>query len=449
MESRKRNIIVVESDPLMQQLLELNYRLYTDCTTTSVNNTEQCIEVLGDTNEIDLIVCRAFIEGDSAAVKIANFLDQKVMPIPLLILGTPFDSGDTTLCETKFIHLKNKIELQHIISSSAQLLNITAKQMAQLDTQDFYPICIKYFKPLKISPVSLYIHRPVDIYIERIEVGSEIDCDLLKKLIQEGHQELYVKSGQRLQLTNQISQGYISHIDFDSLNLDEQLAQIQSNQNMIRDNLKLLGITPQTVDLAKKTIGNIGSMCKKTPGLSKLLKRLLEDPRCYLFQHGHIITYIGFHLLENIDWGTEEQQEKLAFMAFFHDIYLENDTQAMIHSEQELNASELDEREKELVNKHAQLAAELVQKIPSGPIGIDIIIKQHHGSLNGIGFSETFGANLSPLAIVFIIAEHCADLVINTKPSQLSIELVRSSLKRKFPTARFTKFIDIIGQLKL
>jgi hypothetical protein len=129
---------------------------------------------------------------------------------------------------------------------------------------------------------------------------------------------------------------------------------------------------------------------------------------------------------------------------------LENDKQAQIKSKDELRRAEFDTREKNLVEKHAQLAAELVHKYPHAPMGADQIIRQHHGVLNGAGFSDHFGANLSPMAIVFIIAEEFTRIIIQSEAAllnghqSLNSRVMIQELKTTFPTARFQKIIDLL-----
>src|SRR5690606_12585819 len=132
----------------------------------------------------------------------------------------------------------------------------------------------------------------------------------------------------------------------------------------------------------------------------------------YLFKHTQILTYICLHIIKNIDWGNAEQEEKISFIAFFHDIALEKDEHAEIKTTIELKKANFPLAERQLIEKHAQLAAEFVSKFPHAPMGADQIIRQHHGTLNGIGFSEHWGNNISPISIVFIVAEEFTRIIM-------------------------------------
>ena len=100
------------------------------------------------------------------------------------------------------------------------------------------------------------------------------------------------------------------------------------------------------------------------------------------------------------------------------------------------------------MSKHAQLAAELVQKYPHAPMGADQIIRQHHGIAHGIGFSETYGGNLSPMSIVFILSEGLADHIIRAG-ADLQYPAVIERMREKYPTQRFQKIIDVMESIAI
>jgi response regulator RpfG family c-di-GMP phosphodiesterase len=186
----------------------------------------------------------------------------------------------------------------------------------------------------------------------------------------------------------------------------------------------------------------------KTKKIGDLIKRLKTNKVSYLFKHVQLTTFFGFHILQKIDWGTKEQVEKLAFTAFFHDIVLTNDKQASIHSNEDLRQAKFNPKEKELVNKHAQIAAGFINQMPSAPMGVDQIVRQHHGTLNGIDFSDHYSTNISPLATVFMLSEETAKILLSAPDTDTPLEFLINKLKDKFTTARFKKYIEILEQVQ-
>jgi hypothetical protein len=62
------------------------------------------------------------------------------------------------------------------------------------------------------------------------------------------------------------------------------------------------------------------------------------------------------------------------------------------------------------------------------PFGVETIIKQHHGTRDGIGFS-TYPMSISPLALLFMVAEEWVHLIL--KAEELNIKLERKEILQK------------------
>ena len=118
----------------------------------------------------------------------------------------------------------------------------------------------------------------------------------------------------------------------------------------------------------------------------------------------------------------------------------------MISTEAGLKMAEMSDAEKDLVKKHAQIAATLVAQFPRAPMGAEQIIKQHHGMTNGLGFADNFGANLSPLAIVFILAEDFTHEIL-IKNNDFNIKLKLAEMRKRYSTQRFQKIINALETL--
>ena len=257
---------------------------------------------------------------------------------------------------------------------------------------------------------------------------------------------LYVKKQDRLKFVTNVTQELVAKIDLSELDENEKIHAIQSNQKLLQKKLSRAGITEETVELAQKNLKSVMSTVKKYPRLKRLMARLLANKAGYLYKHIQVLTFIGVQVMEFIDWGNDEQKDKFAFIAFFHDILLETDEQAQIRTNQQLKASSFDKDQQQLINTHAQKAAELVGKYPHAPMGVDTIIRQHHGVTHGVGFSETYGGNLSPMAVVFILAEEFTGALLEAGDS-LVISTIISNMREKYPTQRFQKIIDAFEKL--
>ncbi len=152
----------------------------------------------------------------------------------------------------------------------------------------------------------------------------------------------------------------------------------------------------------------MGDVARETSSLKGLLAIMMNNRDGYVFTHSMITSYVAYHMIKNVTWGGESQVEKINFVLFFHDIFLGPIYLKFPQLKAEkdlLNSPLLNEKDKDIVNNHAKLAAEVVVGYKRCPMGVDVLIKQHHGMKKGKGFAHTYMEDLSPLSKVILIAE--------------------------------------------
>ena len=201
--------------------------------------------------------------------------------------------------------------------------------------------------------------------------------------------------------------------------------------------------------LQQKAMKDIARDVKKNKTFKSMLKNLLSNKASYLYKHIQILSYVSLHLIKHADWAKKEHEEKLMFASFFHDILLKTDEQAKICSKEEFDKADLNFEEKETLKHHALRASELARIFPKAPAGVDLLIRQHHGALNGVGFPENYSPNLSPLTLNFMVAEAYTDKVIEAGDGKIHKQLIFSYLNRRFPTSRFKKIIGALEKIIL
>lgn len=105
---------------------------------------------------------------------------------------------------------------------------------------------------------------------------------------------------------------------------------------------------------------------------------------------------------------------KLTFVSFFHNITLPSEL-IFINTTEELEAFGGPPSIKKKIEEHALDSAKILTKFKSRvPLGLETIIKQHHGARDGIGF-DSFSQNISPLALVFLVADEWATLMLKSE----------------------------------
>lgn len=436
--------LLVENNPKIESFYRLNLSTWLGLETLTQKNGEAATQYLGTQSaKINLIIVRYKIAKEQTAAILSAYVKQKDLKIPIIVIG-PGEVPDV-LC------VVNSLDLKLMIKTAAVALNITAKDMSSKSVPDFFPIPLSYFNSIKRSVCPIYAQNVEDPqnYHLQIEKLKDFDPDMVHTLTQAAVKFLYVDKMDRLSFVSNLTAELISELKMDDLSEDENVTAIDMSMELLSKKLLTLGINEETVALAKKNIAAITLTAKKSNKLSKLLDRLLNNKASYLYKHTQILTYVCFHIIHNIDWGSPEQEEKISFIAFFHDIALENDTQCQIHSTVELKNSLLTKEDKDLVEKHAQIAAEYITKFPHAPMGADQIIRQHHGQLHGLGFSDHYGSNISPMAMVFLVAEEFTRVLMNQKNGNLNRDEILAEVKKEFTSNRFMKIIEKLENITL
>ena len=440
-----KTTLIVENNSEIESYLSLNLHTWLGTEIITKKSAKFAIEYLQENpNNVHLIITKGVIITERTAEALAQFLQTSKSKVPLIVLG------DTALDVSNYSQYDSALDIKPIIQGAAKYLNVTAKEMANKVVPDYFPIPIQFFNYLT-APVAKVFEQ--DLENENnfnicLEEYQDFPKELIKKFSAEGTTQLFVKKNDRLKFVTNITQEIASKLQFKDLNNDEQVKALELSQELLHQKIARLGITEETVELSRRNMKLMAKSAKSNVSLMRLIKRLMKNKAGYLFKHSQVLTFVTTHLMENLDWGNKEQVEKIQFISFFHDIALEDDEQAKIHSEAALKNSDLPSNKKELVKKHAQLAATLISSYPKAPMGSEMIIKQHHGIPHGIGFSEHFGANLSPMTIVFILAEDFVDEIIQ---SGTDFDLTQKILqmKQKYSTQRFQKIIEVLEKISL
>lgn len=441
-EQSKRVTLLIDTHTELESLLSLNLKTWVDSDTLYQTTAQGALGLISKTPKLDLIIAIARRGHERTAEIINNYLIDHERPIPLLVVGeSSIENSD------RVEHIENAIDIKPFIKACAKLLDVTARDMANIVIPQYYGVQLEFFNTIKYSAVELYYLNENENSYEILSLpNTYFEEGLISQQIEAGKNELYVKKNDRLTFVQNATQEFISLIDLDTLGENEQVSAQESTHELLKFKLAQFGINEETVALSQKHLKDIATHVKKHPTLKLLLAKMINNKTSYLFKHIQILTFIGNHVLSHIDWGNQEQIEKFGFIAFFHDIMLENDEQAQIRNRSDMKKTKLNEKQIELVNTHAQKAAELVHKYPKAPMGVDIIIRQHHGVTHGVGFSETFSTNISPMAIVFILSEELAGHIISSGTNFSTKEKI-AELREKYTTQRFKKVIDLFETL--
>lgn len=438
-------ILIISDNEILNQLYVTNLEVYLEATVALVQTTEEGILEFNKSKP-DIIVTMNNLNGNDSAFEIYSHLLAKKAVTRLIVIGKPEKEI------ANVIVIPNSYHLQKLIRSCAEILGITAKKMAEKEVPKYYPIESRFLSQIKEVPCSVYIQLNSKEFTLVAKKG-ELIGETIKKFASDDDAKLYVDSLDRLLIINLVSISIVNLLkDTEGLDLNEKNERVKTGFDFAA---KSFVDSPE----AAIEIMNIASACARVmteivteaPGLKKLLAALNSKQDGYIYTHSILAAFVSNHIIKRISWGGESHLEKINFVLFFHDIilapiYIKHPE--LKYEEDLLFSDLLSDNEKEIVLNHARLAAEVIVTYKRAPIGSDLLIKQHHGITNGIGFAMDFKDDISPLSKIILISEafieefqkkrdEKADYVLDTK----NILLL---LNEKFKRTTYKKIIETL-----
>ncbi|MBL6990172.1 MAG: HD domain-containing protein [Bacteriovoracaceae bacterium] len=363
--------------------------------------------------------------------EVFRYISKNNLTCPCFIVGNTKAPADVVTI------FDAQMELKLILQTVAKLLKITAFSMAKKEVPPKFPLPLEFILPGWECCHPLYL-KDGDQYNKILKQGDIISGDILDELEVKKVNYLYIDAHYRLKFVNSFTFQISSKLNDSSLSYQDRLKTTAKGYQMVMEQARRLGIKESTMELANDCVDSVQTLIASTPNLKTLTSNLSSES--YLYRHSLLISYIGAHIIKKVKWGSKEHQKKFAFAAFFHDIVLIRDELAKYRSDLSVNKSSLPDKDKKRVLNHAVLAAQLVSKVKSIPLGTDTIIRQHHGSKNGKTLSK-LEKGISPLAIVFMFSEEWAELAIISRDNDDKVqkELLLKQLQKKYNIPAFKR----------
>lgn len=441
------------------ELYSLNLSVYADTEVLSEEHFDDALLIMEEGICINLIVLDA-VGVDS--LKVDSFCQEIIRNysfVPMIVLGP---HANDTASSDRITFLSVQKDLKPLLQCAAKFLGVSAEGMAAKAVPDLYPIPAGHFRYLKKVNCDVYIRgNPskansgfgnITSFNKILNAESKDIGVIVNQCIAQGIQDFFIPSLDRLKLVNAVSHQMLKLMDSKNSSATDKIKVIDSGMGIVADELLSMGLSPQVAELANVSIESLSKVTKDFPTLDKLLTTLLTAKSSYRYRHCQLITYLAYELISAMPWNSEELREKITHAAFFHDIVLPSDKLAMINDAKSFEQASLTAEEKDLLNMHALQAALLVQSFPCMPLGTDTIIKQHHGSKNGIGFATSFPGDLLHLSMLFLIAEDVATYIFeNWEGAGQSLDYsdLWPVLEKKYPLHKYKDLIVLMREILL
>lgn len=447
--------LVISDNDLLNQLYSINFEVYLATKVKLVTSIQEAQSLIENGNTFDLILTMNMINGQDSAETIFEFLKIKNLNIPLIVIGNHSGKIESA------IFVQSSYNLENLLRSSAEILGVTSKEMASLPLPQYFEVEAKFLLLLKRSPCQIFLQIKQVKSESNYTLVADKDSDMqdsIQRLVSEGIECLYVNKRERLIIVNHIS------TELCKLLQESNRSQLPVKTSALESSFQFVAsgfcqspeAIHEVVNLANECTKMMEEISNEATGLAALTKILKSNKTSYAFLHSILASYVATHIIRNIPWGGEGQIEKINFVLFFHDIML-----APIYLkypelkfEEDLLFSDLlSDKEKEIVLNHAKLAAELILSYRKAPMGVDLLIKQHHGMTSGVGFAHEFREDISPLSKIVLISEAFVEeyFVAKAQDPNFRIDLKKmiSILIEKFNRSTYKKIINTLETIRL
>ncbi len=450
--SMPKSALLLSDNLVLSDVYSANLLAYVDLKLTVVSDLAAFEKQLQKKWGVIFSISR--IDDEDVAKSAYELAQAKYPDTPFVVIGQKSALSNKASIQT----LPGNLDVRLLVRTVAGIFNIGAQDMAQLEVPELFPLPIKLFQYLESAPC--------DVFVQISKPGKKIEHALaweqgairrhtITSYQERGFDVLYVPADERLRVTNLMSQMVLTSLDDPGLTKERRLDVLEQGFEVVAsrltDNAK---VNAEVVAISKKCIEQVSSIVKQFPKLRALMLGLSENKARYLYFHSIMTAYTSHHVVENISWGAEGHAEKIAFVLYFHDIFLVpiyNKYPQFKFEEELVFNTLLSDKEKDLVLNHARMAGELVKTFPRAPMGADVIVTQHHGLTSGNGFTLDFKDDVSPLAKVIIVAEAFVDEIIRMRDlgSNGDKTTILATLRAKFPRHTYQKIIDTLENIQI
>lgn len=391
-------------------------------------------------------------QAEPIATHILNVVYDLSLKTPLIVIG------DFEHSFKQYALVSDKLRIEEINRLVLKALNLKKEDFEYLKLPEYVAFPVKHFYLMNFSPCDVYIKlikKTGDEYVKRLNYGENFTKEDLTKYESLGLSEFYILRSEYEDFMNALFNQTLDNLK-KARTVEGSIEVLADSYTVSADIMRDVGITPGCLAMVDQSIHMMKNQIQKTDKLGIFLKKLLDDKMSYPYRHSYLICALSHTLLPKMDWCSGDQRnvlfEKLCMASFFHDVYLDDERLIKVSDSTELKKGGFTPREVDAINNHANKAALLVQSYPKLPQGVDVIIKQHHGVLNGVGFPEVLTAGISPLAIFFMVVEDFATKILAIpEPSENLAELMREALRplrEKYQLPSYRKIVvEIEGML--
>lgn len=279
----------------------------------------------------------------------------------------------------------------------------------------------------KILPFDLYIKISEEKFLKRIPANEDIDEATVLAFKSKGITDLYFQKQYNRDFSLMLLNNMINKVE---KNYESESEKIKARNEVFlttKEIVQSVGLPPRVVQVCESVMESISEdVIKGKDKFSSYLDRMKSQNNLnFQFRFVELTSFIASQIVDQLNVGDKnEETKKVVFAAFFCDISLTDASQLDYRTEG--SCVDLWGEDKKAVAEHALKASGIVAKYKNAPVDADIIVRQHHGALDGIGF-PTPSDNMLPLAKCLMAAQELAYAILK-QPAKSPESLVNEAV---------------------
>lgn len=425
-------VILVEDNKVLNDLISINLTSYLNVDVIHRKNAQEALGLLSILPNIDLIITTAKVMDEPTAQILSHHILTNKLETGLIVLGSNEKSvNDFT------IHIANPKDWESVVHACAKILGINEDIIARKPIPDYAPLPIRYLLNLDSINCDVFIRikkSPTEYqFIKRIHNGDTFSKESIMRYTEQGLENFYIDKDAYKNFTIFLSNRLVEKMDSPTTEITQKIQIMGESYEIAINEISRLGFNSETIQLTESIIQNMVINFQKTPEMSGLLHKVINSETQLLFQRCHMTSVVASEMVKNLKLTDPLAHNKIAYASFFHDIMLaDHEGLSKINSTEELDNAKLSDDDREMVMNHAREAAIIIRKLPDTPLGADEIIMNHHGALNGVGFSDSI-EKLPDLSKVFVIAHNFVLNLILFKEKGGEPKPITEELYKRYP----------------
>lgn len=425
-------VILIESNKTMNDLISVNLTTYLGVDLIHRKTARDATSLLDILPSIDLIITNHKVGNEDSANIINDYLIKNNLEINLIVLG-----GSVKQETAHTISIQSGIDWEKVVSISAKILGITEETLAKKIIPDYVPVPVRYFLNIDSVNCDVFIRikkSPVEYqYVKRIHSGDSFSKETIQTYSDQGLANFYIPKEDYKNFTIFLSNRLVNKLEFLDADGSQKIQLMGEAFEIASREIMQWGFNREIIQLSGTIIENMVKSFQNSPHMSGMLHKVINSKTGLLYQRCHMTCVVACEMIKNLEVKDPNSNQKIAFAAFFHDILLsDNEVLSKINSLEELEKAKLSEKDWGLVFNHANEAALLIKDHPESPLDADEIIRHHHGSSNGKGFSNVID-KLPELSKIFIIAHQFVLELIKFKENGGEPRPITEELFKRYP----------------